>query len=221
MGRNNFVYEDLLKSYLKVRTAKQEKEQTTAAQIAEAEKSIEVNKKLMAEAISTGDQERYTDLFTANTKSEASISFFKGVLDMLKKEDISKSIDTDDLQRKASVEINKIIEQYNEEFIRLMQPIIDLSVSTATQVNILRLAKAKIAKNIEGAADSSVCSTYKTYSYDGMDLIKVLDKLLQSYSYTQTDKNCDMSKDISLGAIRNFWDKAAKEKYMKECAKWI
>ena len=125
MGRNNFVYEDLLKKYQEVRNTKMQKEANAATQIEQAEKAIEQNKAKMAECITTGDQEGYTALFTANSKNEASVSFFRGVLAALKKDD-SCNIDTDELQRKANAEIARIIDKYNEEVIKLLQPVIEL-----------------------------------------------------------------------------------------------
>lgn len=217
MGRNNFVYEDLLKSYLKVRTAKKEKEQNATTKIAEAEKSIEDNKQKMAAAITSGDQETYTNLYAANSKNEASIQFFRGVLDMLKKEDTAKDIDAADLQRKASNEIAKIIEQYNIELVKLMQPIIELSASTAAQVNILRLAKANIARNIENGSEFSISQECKQYSYVGIDLMRELDKILQSEAYKSSAK----IPHTPYGADRYKWDAEATEKYNKEVIKWI
>lgn len=218
MGKNNNVYEDIQKSYLKVRTAKKNKEQNAIIKIAEAEKSIEENKIGMAEAITNGDQERYTNLYAANTQNEAAISFFKGVLDMLKKDD-SKEVDGKELQRKANAEITRIIEKYNEDFIKLMQPIIELSASTCEQVNLLRLAKTMTAKKIEGTDDSSISWNDRRYSYEGMDLMIALDKMLQSDPYK---KKSGVILDSKVHGIPRYeWDADAYKKYNSESAKWI
>lgn len=218
MARNNSVYDNLLKNYQKVRGAKKEKEQNAANKIAEAEKSIEENKAMMAKAIASGNQERYTELYEANTKNEASISFFKGVLDMLKRDD-SCDLDGKELQRNANAEIAKIIEQYNEEFLKLLQPVIELSANTCEQVNLLRLAKTMIAKNIDGADDSSISWNDRHFGYENMELMAALDKMLQSEPFKRTS-GFKLGTTVH-GIPRYEWDGEAYKKYNSECAKWM
>lgn len=210
MAKNNAVYENLLKSYNAVVKEKNDKIANACAKIAEAEQAIKENEARMTEAISAEDQETYMSLFEQNQKHKAVIDFYEGVLEKVNAEDMS-ALNASELMQSANAEINKLMGQYEEKLVSLMQPIIELSANTCAQVNLLRLAQGKIHSCKGGS--TLLGWEYKQYGYDKMPLIVLINQLLQSEAYRQADLN-------PMGP-RNNWDAAARDKYAKESAKWL
>lgn len=214
MGRKNFVYENLFKEYNALRLEELKKTNNAMDKIKDAKAKIEENKKEMEKATEAGDLEAYAELNADNAKNEEIIKFFSGVLEAAKQNTSTTPEKITELCQIANAEIKEIKDNYNAKFIELMQPIIELSLATKTQVDLLELAKDKIHQNL--AKDKNF-APYND-SFCKSDTMKLLNQLLQNNDY----KHLDQSHNVNLnGRVENIWFAKANETRQREAAKWL
>ena len=213
MGKNNSVYEELLSNFLAIRKDIAEKTRKAKAEVDESSKNLAVLKDEMHEALSNGDRAKYSE---AAREYELNKEFYDYNSNILSEMNTKTLIDPEAAKEvigKADAEIEKIAAQYNDEMLKLIAPIIELSNKTYAQIELLNLAKDNYRKKL---LKETPC--LMRGAYDNVPLMSIINYLVQSRPYREIDPDYAINKVPRSGEYN--WHKAAIEKIEKERVKW-
>lgn len=209
------VYESLLREYTEIRKADLKKTETAREKIAEADKTIETNKRLMEDATTTGDMLLYATLKSEANKAEETRKFYKGVVAKAEKTPCIAPEAARALYSKANAEIERVKQEYNNAMVEALKPIVELSNDAWSKLYMLYYAKNRIESNLEHKSSGFTPNILNT-----MHLMSALDKIMQTDEYKKLCADVDPVVKRDLFRKHEWWSPATAA-FQEEAAKWI
>lgn len=215
MKHSNVTYEKILKEYLALKSAEESKTSNAHAKIEEANKQIEKNNALMAEATKRGDLDKYAELKADTAKQTEVVKFFTKVLEDTRRNSSIAHEDAVKLYAAADKETSTLNAEWHKKFAEAIRPLVELTNDYWLQLRMLEMAKNNIKNNLERGNDLGCCSAVGPMS---LVLFNKFDNILQCEEYKAASP--DVKGEEKFQYKRYEWQAPMMAKLSEESKRW-